>query len=1070
MRRNAPRVSIIVPIHNAGDYLKDCLESVVNQTLKDIEVICIDDASTDNSREILTSYAERDSRIRTVFYEENRSASQARKDGCALAEGEYMMFLDADDTYELTACEELVEQMDATGVDMLQFGTFVDAVPGVRQSAKEWFEQFVKPYPGYLRGRKIFDTCFKSRKFRFNIWNKIYKSALCKKAFAYVENGSFPKAQDLYAFFIIAWFAESYLGISKKYYHYHYGRGVTGSGKAMSLTTFRRHCSQSRVAEKCKEFLKAQGAWDAYEEVWNQINRDLINECIGHLINHVTESDAACAMDVLADNWDGGAINDAIERNWKKEKGRLLTKCAGARSLCVGVGAETDGKIISVSSVEEEKPLVDADDAEVPPGFDRVIPVVFATNDKYSIYAGVAIESILKHAGARDYYRIYVLHDGLTAEHIAALEGTESQQASVACIHIGSLLLKKQATLYEKMHFTKEMYFRFVIAEVFPFYSKVIYLDCDLVACADISKMIPDDMGDALIAAARNYVLPHTEKRLRRDFHIDPQGYMNSGVLVINVEQWVREGITDRCFELLRTIPEEKLLYCDQDILNVACEGRIYYLDPAWNYYWNMLYGNKAYADICRPVTQRVGENFYILHFASNIKPWQSPELPLSKYFWKYARMSAFYEEILMNNMKQDGKPMAAKKNDRPAAAGSGKQDDQDLLRRIRQLEMRLSVANQEIQNIHNSWTYRIGRVITWLPRMIRGGVRCFQEHGLSYTLDRVLVRLHLKEDPYQQKVVPVIPRGQAAKRPAAGEVRETAVKPVKRDYDYYCKLPPEKYEEELKLWYERIVKEPLNLENPQTFNEKLQWLKLYDSTPLKTRLADKYLVRDWVKERIGEEYLVPLLGVWDSFDEIDFDQLPDQFALKANHGSGWNVIVKDKSKLDRRDAREKFSRWMQKNYAFNYGFELHYLNIKPKIIAEKYIENIDQVYDYKVLCFDGEPKFIWVDSDRFTDHHRTFYTLEWEKMPVEHNYPAEPKGIAKPKNLDKMIQFARQLSQGFAHARVDFYEVEDQLYFGEITFTSGSGTERTTPRSFEKEMGDMLTLPPKSPIPERKF
>lgn len=258
---------------------------------------------------------------------------------------------------------------------------------------------------------------------------------------------------------------------------------------------------------------------------------------------------------------------------------------------------------------------------------------------------------------------------------------------------------------------------------------------------------------------------------------------------------------------------------------------------------------------------------------------------------------------------------------------------------------------------------------------------------------------------------------------------------------------------------------------NPQTFNEKIQWIKVFDSTPLKTRLADKYLVRDWITEKIGAEYLVPLLGVWDSFDDIDFNSLPNQFVLKCNHGSGWNIIVKDKSKLDLKEARCKLESWIKKNYAFKRG-ELQYLNIPPKIIAEQYLENINQLYDYKIMCFNGEPKFLWVDEDRFIKHKRSLFSLDWKPLPFKicekYDSISDPEK-AKPESLDLMIDLARTLCQGFAHVRIDFYAVDGKVYFGEMTFTSTSGLDRIVPEEWNNKIGNMLILPPKSPIPSRK-
>ena len=162
-----------------------------------------------------------------------------------------------------------------------------------------------------------------------------------------------------------------------------------------------------------------------------------------------------------------------------------------------------------------------------------------------------------------------------------------------------------------------------------------------------------------------------------------------------------------------------------------------------------------------------------------------------------------------------------------------------------------------------------------------------YKEYGIKYMAEKFLFDLHMRKSPPKLK------------------------------YNFYKNLTPDKYEKELKLWYYRKTGRELDLNNTETFNEKIQWLKLYDSTPLKTKLADKYLVREWIKEKIGEKYLIPLLGVWDKFDDIDFEKLPNQFVLKANHGSGWNIIVKDKTKLDKKMAKKKFDEWLDRNYAF---------------------------------------------------------------------------------------------------------------------------------------------------------
>lgn len=266
-----------------------------------------------------------------------------------------------------------------------------------------------------------------------------------------------------------------------------------------------------------------------------------------------------------------------------------------------------------------------------------------------------------------------------------------------------------------------------------------------------------------------------------------------------------------------------------------------------------------------------------------------------------------------------------------------------------------------------------------------------------------------------------------------------------------------------LKQWYKKRTGKNLNLGNPKTFNEKIQWLKLYDNSPLKTKLADKYLVREWIEEQIGSKYLIPLLGVWNNFDEIDFDKLPEKFVLKANHGSHWNIIVKDKSKLDKSKAKKKFDKWMARDYAFKAGLELQYKGIKPKIIAEKFIEDTNgELNDYKIMCFNGEPKFVWVDCGRYSNHTKNIYDLDWNLQPFKMTYPISKTPIARPENLDKMIELAKILCKDFAFVRVDFYNVDGKIYFGEMTFTSMSGTDKFEPEKYDLELGNMLTLPEK--------
>lgn len=288
-------------------------------------------------------------------------------------------------------------------------------------------------------------------------------------------------------------------------------------------------------------------------------------------------------------------------------------------------------------------------------------------------------------------------------------------------------------------------------------------------------------------------------------------------------------------------------------------------------------------------------------------------------------------------------------------------------------------------------------------------------------------------------------------------------MKNLKGDLRYYYlkNLNPNNYDKYIKNEYERRIGEKLNLEAPKKYTEKMQYAKLYLNSPLKTHLTDKYLVREWVADKIGKEYLIPLLGVWDNYEDIDFDELPKQFVLKTNHSSGWNLVVKDKNLINHEKEKKKFDRWMKRNFAYYSNLQLHYKDIEPKIIAEEYLEDSDgELKDYKFMCFNGEVHFCWLDIGRFSTHYRNTYDLEWQLLPWNQaSYPNYPEPIKKPESFEKMVELAQALCKDFSHVRVDLYYVEGKIYFGEMTFTSGSGYDLIVPDEYNRQLGELWKL-----------
>lgn len=267
-----------------------------------------------------------------------------------------------------------------------------------------------------------------------------------------------------------------------------------------------------------------------------------------------------------------------------------------------------------------------------------------------------------------------------------------------------------------------------------------------------------------------------------------------------------------------------------------------------------------------------------------------------------------------------------------------------------------------------------------------------------------------------------------------------------------------------LKMLYKANYGKKLNLKNPQGFNEKLQWLKLYARDPKYSALVDKYEVKEIMKREMGEEFVIPTYGVWDRFDDIDFDALPEQFVLKCTHDSGSVAICRDKATFDIAKAREKIENNMKKHIYWNFR-EWPYKNVKPRILAEAYMEDAGstELIDYKFYCFNGVPKFLYVSQGLSKKETATisFLTLDWQFAPYE-RCDFRPLTVLpeKPKTFDKMVEFAEKLSAGMEFLRVDLYEINGKLYFSELTFSPCAGFMPFRNPEHDLEVGQMLKLP----------
>ena len=267
-----------------------------------------------------------------------------------------------------------------------------------------------------------------------------------------------------------------------------------------------------------------------------------------------------------------------------------------------------------------------------------------------------------------------------------------------------------------------------------------------------------------------------------------------------------------------------------------------------------------------------------------------------------------------------------------------------------------------------------------------------------------------------------------------------------------------------LKLKFRQRMGKWPDLDNPKTFNEKMQWLKLHDRKPIYSTMVDKYEAKRYVADIIGEEYIIPTLGVWDRFEDIDFDSLPDQFVLKCTHDSGGLVIVRDKLSIDMEAARKKINRSLRRNYYWH-GREWVYKNVKPRVIAEQYMEDAAtrELRDYKIFTFDGVAKILFVASDRQKKDEDTkfdFFDADFHHLDIRNGHPNADIPPAKPQTFEKMKELAEILSKGSIHMRVDSYEINGRTYFGEMTLCHWNGFTPFDPEEWDYTLGSWIKLP----------
>lgn len=1291
----APFVSVVIPVHNVEKYLRECLDSVVNQTLKEIEIICVDDGSTDSSPRILEEYAAKDPRIR-VIRQNNSGTSQTRKNGVAASRGAFLMFLDGDDEFVPTACEKALSAASRSGADIVQFGTEIVNVAGVPHERIAMNEKMLEPFSGEIDCENLVEACWVKKKFSGNLWNKIFRGDLARKAFGCVEDGYFCRAEDWYAFFIIAYLSRSYFGIADKLYRYNFGIGVIG-GNELTMKKFDALLSQKKVFEALKSFLGKRGDGKHYQNFLETIRTIFLGQCLHAWQSTLSQDAAVGAFPKLIDTWGFEEVLvslakskwdsyadfsetavSAFTSNSRKEQKRIKTIAFYYRCIANGGAQRVVADLCNLFAEKKNGNgayafnVVCITDSEF-----------WGVKGDYPLSARVARAYLPAYAkSSREKYRdrFHAWHEIISKHEIDAVVSglwtepvtfwdalcvkghprnpyflTHSHTYNAVPYLGGESAPKRIDALYrvsdgavalsdcDRRHIEKINPRVRTIVNPLAFDPRKIGESSrepnSVVWCGRISgekrpldvvrmmKRVVAEIPDAklrLVGGGDGALMRATAALVREQsleknvelvgFTHDVAAYYSKASVFVSTAEY--EGFSLTFGEAMaHGVP---IVSYDMPWLTFMRDGRgivpVERLNPdALAREVVRLLKKPAEA---RELGMRGREQIIEINDVDIVAEWENlfdeiAGVPVKKRELsreERAELDAINERFVgvfrgmreerrraQNGIRVDSRESAV------GAPGSGRNAAFPLPRfvarlgalfilnkaarkRWRERHMDLTprdgvdvraLSSRELARLREAKRSRsvLRRVFDALVPATRGKIAHAERHLLRATeeqtrilLDelrrvredaaetrRELARLREEQERSREELLlrtlalkrsardaeenlqarleqvsermkTALERGKIDKiektadrmeawldysllgdalpgfreklresiptasresldelfrtgtdSPCVADCRNRLAARIRsafsyKDAAYYERVPVAERERELKLWFKLRSGCDLDLENPKTFNEKIQWLKLYDSTPLKTRLADKYEARAWIKEKIGEKYLVPLLGVWDSFDEIDFDKLPEKFVLKTTHGSGYNVVVKDKFKFDKAEAKKKITDWLSRKFEYQGGFEMHYAGIKPRVIAEEFLD-IDEsgAYEWQAFCFNGKPKFILViegGAHAGVPGRRYYYDTNWKKLPFTSLADSLPEGeIEMPERFSEFMDCAKKLAADFLHVRVDFYLLRDGSWkAGELTFTTASGQMRIYPKSYDRVIGDMLELPTDRP------
>ena len=1136
-----PKVSVIIPVYNTEEYLRECMDSVINQTLKEIEIICVDDGSTDGSLSILKEYAKKDERI-TVITQENLHAGVARNAGLAVAKGEYVHFIDSDDWVDLDTYERLYKLILEKEAPILKFRSYTydnklkqivnryfTNMGAVKESYFERclffnndYETLINvsdaPWSGiYLRNfltenNILFDNllCANDTSFFYRCLVNADKIYLSTERFVYyrINNSKSLIGRRAYhfdcqikQFFIIQKITEKYsfeiiVAVRKHLIHalfYRYTNYIkeqlldveTKNRIKKDMVCFSSHINENEVPIDYYGYykdLKYDVQVSIIIPVYN--TEEYLRECMDSVVNQTLKNiEIICIDDCSTD----GSYRILEEYAARDGRIKLLRndQNLGAPGAVKNIGIkEAEGEYIGfvdsddyvdLNYFEELYSLAQNHDSDIAASlkmtyFGKVDSCRIIQCPKKVLVTAQDKQPLIKMSGSncsKIYRREMIKKNNISCCEVRNV-AEDNYFSMLAMVMANCIVTTSKAGYYYRRHDNSVTSHSrtnndFAIFDIYKSIDEYIvhnienstkqqeYMnsinqrkiqdftwfkaDCDLNYLEEfksrLKSQFPEIYNRVFIP---DIIISLTSYPARIDtVHLTIESLLNQSMKADKVILWLApEQFPNKEADLPR------------QLLDLRERG----LTIDWYHdiksYKKLIPALKKYPDAI--IVTADDDNIY--------RPdWLKK---LYESYLKYPecihchRITKFYRDPAGFQVVAGGKDYHKAPSYLNKLVGLGGVlypphcFHKDILNE--DLIKRLAPTNDDqwfwVQAALNGYKTRV----VDNPNIEAHYVTGTQEFGLSNINDKGQ-KLFWKDFRQLTSYYPEF------KDLLIQECNEYA-------HSYNLKIP---YKTELENWYRRVSgNSHFSIDNPQTFNEKIQWLKLYDSTPIKTRLADKYLVRDWVKEKIGEEYLIPLLGVYDDFEEIDFDKLPNQFVIKCNHGSGYNIVVKNKSELDLNETKIKINNWMNENFAFKVGCELHYRDIQPKIVIEEFLDEISEsLYDYRFFCFNGKVELIWLDVGSGTpEHKRKIYDKNWNELNIIVKWPKLETNIPKPQNLEKMIKLSEIMSKDFALVRVDFYNVNEKIYFGEMTFTSMSGTGKWSDERYDLKFGQMIALP----------